>query len=312
MQIHRLFGIVYLLQNQKTMTAKQLAEKFEVSVRTILRDIETLSSVGIPIYTSQGKGGGISILEHFILDKTTLSDEEQNQILFALQSVVPPGQISHGPTLSKLRALFQKEDTSWIEVDFSRWGNLPFDHERFELLKKAIIQKQAVSFAYANGYGQNRSRKAYPLRMVFKSKAWYLQAFCLTRKDYRTFKMNRITSLHLLPEHFFDQSFSPPPIELPEQIPAHCSLSLLLHFSPQLAYRVYDEFDPSQISKEVDGSFLVRIQVPEDHWLYSFLLSFGADLKVIEPEHIKIRLLAMLDKMSAVYTASDHKDEASK
>lgn len=139
MQIHRLFGIVYLLQNRNTMTAKQMAEKFEVSVRTILRDIETLSSAGIPIYTSQGKGGDISILEHFVLDKATLSDEEQDYILFALQSVVPPSRTNHVPTLSKLRALFQKENIRWVEVDFSRWGNLSSDHERFDLLKQAII-----------------------------------------------------------------------------------------------------------------------------------------------------------------------------
>lgn len=305
MQIHRLFGIVYLLQNRNTMTAKQLAEKFEVSVRTILRDIETLSSAGIPIYTSQGKGGGISILEHFVLDKATLSDEEQDYILFALQSVVPPSRTDHVPTLSKLRALFQKENIRWVEVDFSRWGNLSSDHERFDLLKQAIIQRQAVCFTYANGYGQIASRHVYPLKMVFKSKPWYLQAFCLKRKDYRTFKMNRITSLTLLPEYFPDQTYSPPPIELPTQVPAFCSCSLLLHFSPHIAYRVYDEFDLPQIKEKTDGSFLVRIQLPEDNWLYSFLLSFGPDLQVIEPEHVRARLLSMLDEIKAVYSATD-------
>jgi predicted DNA-binding transcriptional regulator YafY len=153
MQINRLFEMVYLLLYKKRTTAKELAEHFEVSVRTILRDIETLSSAGIPIYTLQGKGGGISILDNFVLNKTAISEEEQNQILFALQSMSSANNIDVSNILSRLTVLFEKTGTSWIEVDFSSWTNCEPDKVRFEALKEAIIGKQAVAFTYLNSYG---------------------------------------------------------------------------------------------------------------------------------------------------------------
>ncbi|MDR1440129.1 MAG: HTH domain-containing protein, partial [Clostridiales bacterium] len=141
MQISRLFEIVYLLLNKKSVTANELAEHFEVSGRTILRDIDTLSAAGIPVYTSQGKGGGISILDNFVLNKATISDEEQNQILLALQSLSAVGQAEADRILTKLRAIFDKAATDWIAVDFSRWGNSRADRERFETLKRAVVGK---------------------------------------------------------------------------------------------------------------------------------------------------------------------------
>ncbi|UUZ83866.1 HTH domain-containing protein [Paenibacillus sp. P26] len=122
MQINRLFEIVYLLLSRKRITAKELAEHCEVSVRTILRDLETLSAAGIPVYTVQGKGGGISALDRYVLNKALLSEEEQQHVLFALQSLSSTNQVDVGGILAKLRALFNKTGSSWIEVDFFALG----------------------------------------------------------------------------------------------------------------------------------------------------------------------------------------------
>jgi biotin operon repressor len=143
LQISRLFETVYLLLNKKSMTANELAEHFEVSKRTILRDIDRLSAAGIPVYTTQGKGGGISILDNFVLNKAAISDEEQNQILLALQSLSATQYVNGDELLSKLGALFDKSDSAWIEVDFSRWGNTEPDLMRaatgqFEKMWKLI------------------------------------------------------------------------------------------------------------------------------------------------------------------------------
>lgn len=165
MQIDRLFQIVYLLLDRKAMTAKELAAHFEVSVRTILRDIDTLSSANIPVYTIQGKGGGISILDGYVLNKAALNEEEQKQILIALQSLAATGNTDANRTLSKLSALFQKTDTDWLKVDFSRWGQGAQDNRRFELLKTAILRRHAVCFDYVGSYGSESRRKAYPLKL---------------------------------------------------------------------------------------------------------------------------------------------------
>ncbi|MDR3093231.1 MAG: YafY family transcriptional regulator [Bacteroidales bacterium] len=300
LKINRLFEIVHLLLTKKSTTANELAEHFEVSKRTILRDIDALASSGIPIYTTQGKGGGIAILDNFILDKTAISEEEQNQILFALQSVLPTQYTDVDSTLSKLRSLFQKEDTNWIEVDFSRWGNTVPDKERFETLKTAILKKQAIAFTYAGSYGETTDRTVYPLKLVFKSKAWYLDAYCLSRQDYRTFKINRIFSVDLLPDCFAEQKIKLSPRSAPDITPPKM-IHLVLKFVPSVAYRIYDEFDKKDVMIHDDGSFTVITDFPEDSWLYGFLLSFGAAVRIIEPKRVAENLLSQMNEIKALY-----------
>lgn len=289
MQINRLFQIVYLLLDKKTMTAKELAEHFEVSVRTILRDIDTLSAANIPVYTTQGKGGGISILEGFVLNKAALSEQEQNHILLALQSMSAVGHSDARETLSKLGALFQKTGTDWIEVDFSRWGQGKQDNRRFDLLKCAILERRTVHFDYVSSYGERSFRTVCPLKLVFKSKAWYLQGFCLVKQDYRTFKINRMLNVILTDEHFPDGQYSPPPIESSDAA-SPALVSLELEFPSHVAYRVYDEFDEGCVEKNDDGSYHVFVRLPEDNWLYGFLLSLGSDVRVLSPKHVSDRL----------------------
>lgn len=300
MQINRLFEIVYLLLNKKSVTANELAEHFEVSKRTILRDIDKLTIAGIPIYTSQGKGGGISILDNFVLNKATISDVEQNQILLALQSLSSTQHVDSSELLSKLSSLFNKTDTNWIEVDFSRWGNTEPDKERFEMLKRAILEKQAITFTYSSSYGKTTSRTVYPLKLAFKSKAWYLQAYCLSKNDYRTFKINRMLSVAVTPNSFAGQEFIPPLME-PSDLTLPALVHLELCFASYAAYRVYDEFDTKNVAKNEDGSFTVIVDLPNDYWLYGFLLSFGTAVKVVEPTSVRDTLLTQVEEIINFY-----------
>ncbi len=301
MQISRLFAIVYLLIDKKRMTANALAAHFEVSKRTILRDVETLSMAGVPIYTVKGKGGGISLLDHYVLDKTTITEEEQNQILMALQSLGSTRHIDANQLLSKLGALFQKTDTTWIEVDFSRWGNMTPDKEKFELLKNAILNKQRVSFTYPSASGQITERTVCPLKLVFKSTAWYVQAYCLSKQAYRTFKVSRMLHSTVLAEGFAEGEFSPPPLEA-AQDPTGSLISLKLQFSPRAAFRVYDEFDSKYVTRQEDGSLTVAIQLPNDDWLYRFLVSFGTSVRVVEPQSVKQHLLTQIRMLEKFYS----------
>jgi predicted DNA-binding transcriptional regulator YafY len=301
MRIDRLFGIVYFLLANGTATAGELARRFEVSKRTILRDVDALSMAGIPVYTSQGKGGGIALLDSYVLNKAAVSDEEQNQILFALQSLSAAGQGDAEQILLKLRAIFDKVTADWIQVDFSRWGNGKADNERFETLKRAIIGKQAVRFTYASSYGQTTERSVYPLRLVFKSRAWYLQGFCLLKQDYRTFRISRMAALELLTESFADKKLNPPPVAASEN-PSAALIKFKMVFSPCSAYRVYDEFDGSDIETLEDGFMLVETELPEDEWIYGFLLSFGASVRVLEPRSVRERLLEKITAVKNFYS----------
>jgi len=293
MSANRLFQMVNILLERKTVTATELSRKFEVSVRTIYRDIDTLSSAGIPIYTTQGKGGGISLLENYILDKSLLSATEQDLILAALKNTSAASN-EFDDLLLKLSALFKKTDTNWMEVDLSRWGNKEHDREKFNVLRDAIIKKYILTFFYISSYGEKTARTVKPAKLVFKSKAWYLQAFCLNKKSFRTFKINRMSNIMMTDEHFED-TLEPPTIEDTTQIDQYPLLKL--KFNKAIAYRVYDEFDESDSSLDNNGNIIVSIRMPEDMWLYGFLLSFGSSLQVLEPAHIKYHLAEEAEKI---------------
>ncbi|MDE6698171.1 MAG: YafY family transcriptional regulator [Lachnospiraceae bacterium] len=282
MQESRLFKIVYYLLDKGKATAPELAEKFEVSVRTIYRDIDALSGAGIPIYTEAGRNGGIHLMNNFVLDRSLLSEEEKTEILDALQGLSTIQNMKNNDTLNKLSALWGISSENWLEVDFSRWGNKQSDNEKFELLKSAIIHHKSVKITYAGSSESVSERIIHPLKLVYKSRDWYLKAYCTEKQDYRLFKLTRILEWEILNISFIHHSF-PKQEENSQQI----YNQITLRFPKEMAYRVYDEFDRTEVCRQENGDFIVSVQMPEDMWLISFLLSFGTQVEVIEPDYLK-------------------------
>lgn len=297
MRESRLFRIVYyLLQNGKA-TAPELAQKFEVSIRTIYRDIDSISSAGIPIYATQGKGRGISILNDYTLDKSLFSEQEQEQMLIALQGMVATTEENSNELLTKLSGLFQINSTNWIEVDFSDWAHRTPQQDTFNIIKEAIFQKRVISFCYFSGKGNKEKRNVRPIRLVFKSKSWYFYSFCLLRNDYRFFKLTRIKELEMLSETF-TQDFTPTKIE--KQIQVENTVAVKLKFDKQAAFRVYDEFTDS-ITEDLQGNLYVQIDLPDNEVLYSYVMSFSDSVEIIEPQSIREQMKKRLQKMQEKY-----------
>jgi len=279
----RLFKILYYLLEKGQATAAELAAAFEVSIRTIYRDVEALSGAGIPIYAETGRNGGIHLLDNFILDKVILSETEKEEILTALQSMLIIGDTSEVTgTLTKLSALFNLNAANWIEVDFSRWGDRQEDNRKFEDIKSAIIQHNAIEIAYASSYEKISKRKIYPLKLSYKSRAWYVKAYCTERGDYRIFKLTRILDLEILNESFSYHIFPEENTSLPQEYN-----QITLRFPGEMAYRIYDEFDRKEVVIQENGDLLVSAKMPEDTWLVGYLLSFGTQVEIIEPLYIK-------------------------
>lgn len=298
MQINRLFEIVYILLNKKSITAKELSEHFEVSQRTIYRDIDTLCECGIPIYTSKGKGGGIGLLDSFILNKSILSEDEQNEILCALKSLQATNYKDNNSVLSKLSNLFGTTNTNWIEIDFSGWNSN--SEENFSLLKHAILNTKVVSFDYYSSYGEKTTRSVEPLQLWFKDKNWYLKAFCELKESYRIFRLSRIKNLFISDETFIRKL---PEIQLESRNleKNHDIVNLKLNINSSQSYRVYDEFDYDQITVNDDNTFTVSASYPQGEWIYSYILSFGPDATVLEPEYVRNIIKGRLNKMINKY-----------
>lgn len=301
MQINRLFEIVYLLLSSegRTMTAAELAAHFEVSVRTVYRDVETLCQAGIPIYTCKGKGGGISLLENFILNKSLLSQEEKNEMLWALQGSRGVKAIE-GETLSRLKSLFGENAQDWIEIDFSDWGE--YRAGIFQKIKQGVMEKRTLEFDYYNTRGESRRRLVEPSGLWFKSKSWYLRAFCRESKGMRVFKINRIRNLEVKEENFVPRSGSTADLEESKGWRRSGNVRIVLRISGSQAFRVYDEFPEEVLFPQEDGSFLAEYDGPEDEWVYSSILSYGPEAEVIEPERIRNIVKEKLEKTREIYS----------
>lgn len=297
MQESRLFRIVYYLLDKGKSTAPELAEKFEVSVRTIYRDIDIISSMGIPVYAMQGKGGGITLIDNFVLDKSLLSTREKEQILMALQGIIATEPNNSDELLTKLGSLFQTKNTNWIEVDFSNWVKRNPGQDIFQLIKSAIFSRNVISFQYFSSNRESTKRRVEPLKLVFKSKDWYLYGFCLMRNDYRFFKLTRIREMEIQAEVYSREI--PSTCSIGKQMDIQNAIAVTLKFDQDMAFRVYDEFAEG-VTEDNQGNLYVRTNLPDSDILYSYLFSFADSVEIVEPENIreqvKNKLAAMQKK----------------
>ena len=301
MQLNRLLEMIYLLLERECVTAKEFAEHFEISTRTVYRDVEALSQAGIPIYMVKGSGGGIRLEERFTLKNALLSENEQQEILASLQglSALPIPAPDREQTLSllhKLSGAFQTSGQPWLDVDLSDWSDRR--QQIFEEIKQAILQRRVICFDYYAGSGQKTARKAEPVQLWFKDKSWYLRAFCLEKMAMRTFRLTRMKRITVTQEHFS-------PRELPEPTPGEACQPPIIRFTlridPSQAYRVYDDFEEEEITAEADGSFIVHLHYPDGGWVYGMILSYGPYAEVLEPPQLRETIRDLLAQTLSKY-----------
>lgn len=300
MQINRLFEIVYILLNKKRVTANELSEHFGVSRRTICRDLDTLTLAGIPIYTERGKGGGMSLLPDFVLNKLILNETEQHEILSALHGLSKIKSDDTDQIFNKLSTVFNKTTTNWLEVDFVSWSD---ESNMFDDLKHAILQQSIVTFAYYNSEGGKSFRSVEPMQLYFKSNSWYLKAYCLTKQGLRLYKLSRIKTLVISDDHFVKrESLVVTGNPMQESKPNEQTAMIKLRIDKEMTYRVFDDFHDSSIERLSDGSFIISVQWPENNWLTNFILSFGKYIEVLEPQQLRMKIQkeaqAILNKYS--------------
>lgn len=297
MKNHRLFRILYYILEKGKVTANELADKFEVSVRTIYRDMDSISSAGIPIYATQGKGGGIEIADEFVLSKSLLTENEKEQIMAALHGLENTSKLYESELITKLSALFKMRNTNWIEIDFTNWQNNKIYEKIFKDIKSAIISKNIISFSYFSSNEEETNRSVKPVRLLFKGQDWYLYAFCLLREDFRYFKLSRIKQLEILSINFEDDFDN---ITLKKEMQYETTVRIKVKFDRKVAFRVYDELS-GDITEDEEGNLYTEIEIPKDYNLYNYILSFGDGAEVLEPKEIRIQIKDMINKIAQKY-----------
>jgi len=301
MQIDRLIQIVFLLLSHEHRTAKQLAKELCVSTRTIYRDINVLSLAGIPITSQKGYGGGLSLLKGYSLDKSYFTQAEQRNIVQALQILKSSNYPDADKALNKVAGLFShKLQSEWLEIDFSYWGSPEQEKHHITALERAVINKYVITFTYFNSELQITAQTVEPLKLVFKSHAWYLIAYSRSRQEIRTYKMSRIRELRITGQ-LFDREL-PADFSLAPSCREECSAPMFtLHFSEKIAYKVYDEFQEKYIKKLEDGTLEVRFRYQLSDWTFLYLLSFGEYVEIIEPAEARTILQEKARKIYSIY-----------
>ncbi len=316
--INRLLGIIYILISKGTVTATELAERFEVSTRTIYRDVEALSMAGIPVYAKKGKNGGICLIEKFVLNKMLISQEEQQEILAALLSVRETGVTEEENTLKKLGEFFETQPVDWLAIDLSDWSGSR--QQMYEEVKQAVLGRKVICFDYYGQNGEMMRRIVEPVQMVFKEYTWYLKAYCRMRQDFRFFKLFRMKRLEVSGECFEPRAEYPWREESMQEVQGESVIGALVpEFNPfteitlwidkKEAYRVYDRFDDSELEVLENGDFLAHVNYVVDDWVYGLILSFGPSAKVLDPPHIRQevqrRIAVMLENYKESFAWED-------
>ena len=301
MKINRLTEIILILLNKKTVTAKELSDKFQVSTRTIYRDIETLSLSGVPVYMSKGKNGGISLLEDFSINKTLLSKDDKESLMLALKALSTIEYPEISSVIDKVGFMNKTSNNdNWIDIDLSRWGNKPHADNKFHKIKYAILNNKLIEFSYVNSLANQSMRVIEPIKLIYKGQSWYLYGYCKLKEDFRLFRISRIKSLEMKEESFIKRDFEIVEKNRQEK-EVWNTVKVKLKIKKEALYRAFDDFDEESIMENKDGTYEVTMEFPESEWLYGYILSFGPYVEVLEPLRIRNIVLQKMKETLNMY-----------
>ncbi len=308
MRIDRMLAITVMLLNRQRISARELADKFEVSVRTIYRDIDAINLAGIPVVSYSGNNGGFGIMENYKIDRQVLTLNDMVALLSALKGISTSMDYRELDTaIEKINSLLPRDRngggmpvTEQLVIDILPWGFRKKQKEYLQLVHRAIYRLQLLEFSYKNSRGEEKRRVIEPMTLLFKGYAWYLFGYCRMKKDFRIFRLSRISGLNTMEEGFVRRDVSYRAY-MQEDEAATGMVDLIIRFAPRMRYRVEDYFDENQITVGEDGSVTVRASFPEDEWIYSMLLSYGENAEVIAPRRVRDLLREKSKKICALY-----------
>ena len=289
MKLERMIGMLAVLLQKEKVTAPWLAEKFEVSRRTINRDIERLCMAGIPIVTSRGAGGGISIMEGYKIDRTLLTSSDMQAILAGLRSLDSvSGTGRYARLMDRLLpgASELLSGDSHILIDLSSWYKAALA-PKIELLHEAIESGRLVSFSYHASSGES-SRLVEPYDLIFQWAGWYLWGWCRTREEFRLFKLNRMTELAAF--GLFEKRPAPLP-DLSQERVFPAVFQVKARIEPEYRWRLIEEYGVDSFQVQEDGSLLFSFGFTDKTGIVGWIASFGGGAELLEPEELRCELV---------------------
>jgi predicted DNA-binding transcriptional regulator YafY len=308
MKVDRLISIIMVLLERKKISAKSLAEMFEVSLRTIYRDIETINIAGIPIVSSPGVGGGFHIMAEYKVDKKVFTTSDIATLLMGLGSI--SSMLSNKEivnTLAKVKSLIPTEHINEIElksnqimIDLKPWMGNEYLQPFLDMIKTAFQKQALLSFQYSDRKGQMSNRKIEPYKLALKDNHWYIQGFCLGKQDFRLFKLSRMSNLEMLDVTFIRRELPTAVSQFTDIMSKKQSvIKLLIHES--IRDRLLDYCGSEHIMPYGDNQFIVHFPFIADDFGYNLLFSFGDKCKCLEPPDVRAEFIRRIGNLSKLY-----------
>lgn len=284
MKIDRLIGIITILLQKEKITTSKLAKRFEVSNRTIQRDIEDICKAGIPVVSMRGYDGGLSIAEGYKIDKTILTQKELNAIFTGLKSIESVSKSTYTQGLME-KFTYGKNailsDPNRIIIDLASFYQVSLT-DKIELIKQAIHNQEVISFRYYSENGESE-RTIEPYFIVFRWFAWYVYGYCLTKQDYRLFKLNRLGELKNLKTVYEERHITNEKLNFDSYI-WQDDIKLTALFDVSVKYRLIDDYGPECFTfDDKSGKLLFENIFTNFNYLVQWILSYGDAVRVIEP-----------------------------
>ncbi|MFE6799708.1 helix-turn-helix transcriptional regulator [Paenibacillus chitinolyticus] len=301
-KVERLISIIMILLKKNIVSTNEFAQLFNVSKRTILRDMETLSLSNIPLYSIHGVNGGYGIMDEYKVDKRLLSSSDLENILAALgglEQILISEEVEL--TIKKIEAMVNPlAPKNSIQLSFYDWEGRSEIIQTLKTCQEAILKRRLVSFEYIDKNGTTTNRIVEPDQLHFSETSWYLKGFCLHRMSNRTFKLSRIDHLTMN-----EQTFSPRDDLLEQEQEASFQPELVAIqalISPSIKDQFIERYGRKSIENYSSEFLLATIDVPQNSTGFQFLASFGTNLKIVEPKAYVEDFRTYLSKMMELYS----------
>ncbi|EEL19962.1 YafY family transcriptional regulator [Bacillus toyonensis] len=302
MKLERLLSIIYKLLNHEVLSASMLAEEFQVSQRTIYRDIDVICAAGFPVVSYQGSNGGYGMMDGYKMDKSLLGSYDVNSLVTVLRSLstVFEDKRAQG-TIERLQTIGPDHHVTSLSVDLETHRTEP---DTLRQLRTSITQQNVVRFDYINAKNERTTRDMEPLKLHFKYRNWYIYGFCRTRRDYREFRLSRLMNLYVTQETFQPHHEVPGEVALSSKGWQNQLEDVVIRVGKETLAEAMDQFHQVDKQFHADGSMTMRIPVYKPlraRWLWSILLSFGSGAEILEPLELRGILKEQLQNAFKLY-----------
>ncbi|EEJ0015024.1 YafY family transcriptional regulator [Listeria innocua] len=308
MKVDRLMSIVLILLDKERISAQELADRFEVSLRTIYRDIDAIDLAGVPIRSTPGVGGGFEIMPDYKMDSKVFSTADLSAILMGLSSLsnmVRGDELINA--LAKIKSFIPADRAKEIElkanqiyIDLSQWTGNNNIQPHVEIIKVALQENKLLTFEYIAHQGNKTERIVEPYQLVMKSSHWYLYGYCQSRNDFRLFRLSRMSGLQILEDTFTLRDFQKPQLEM-ENIIAVMQIEIKIRFHQSIIDRVLDYCAYEIFHPDGEEHYIVSFPFIENEYHYDILLSFGDKCECLEPLHVREKMKRRIYDIVSIY-----------